>query len=608
MELTNYSFLQSRNDYMSTIAERKITADRIATGKRLENAGEDVGAIHQAAYQETELRVDRQSIVNLKNLRSFLFAQENSLKRVHEMYDKMEILAIKSANPMTSQTDREDYEIEYKAYQKQLDEIMKSRYNGKLLFSSTEMCGSPADVAMEALDASNSFRRFHNQGGAETVRAQVVETGSPSGTMSFRVNSGTAGDTYRVWMGDICVFSAGPAFNGSTAELYEELPSGEFIGKNFNTHKWDNDTDRNNEAVTGPFSYNYEKDTIVIEKGEPKTVTKTVTVTADKPNFTYSGNGWRTHKSASTGDDDLFEVTFGPGVQTTYKVTLGASNDQDGDGVSDYNPYDAGTGLYTNVITNDLPDDFDRTEMTLQLETNTIGVIYEKYDAANGVDDDFTQHWESGQLLVDTAGRPMNSKHQVLNGTQAIDPATGLPKTETKRLGGADRILPVMTGLQDQISDSAAEFVPTPFIRYIPKDRHGNNIELKPKGFDRFEDSDFSSAVNARDAVDKMRGNEAKEYFGEMKCIVENRIGSLGSEYKRVDSEIRALENQITHGEMALGRITDADMAKEATELARNNLQSELATQVMANSSRLKDVLIPLTTDHFRGAALSASL
>ena len=124
---------------MSTIAERKITADRIATGKRLENAGEDVGAIHQAAFQTTELKVDRQSIINLQNLKSFLFAQENSLKRVHEMYDKMEILAIKAANPMTSQPEREDYELEFSAYREQLDEIMKSRYNGKLLFSSTEM-------------------------------------------------------------------------------------------------------------------------------------------------------------------------------------------------------------------------------------------------------------------------------------------------------------------------------------------------------------------------------------------------------------------------------------------------------------------------------------
>ena len=56
MELTNYSFLQSRNDYMSTIADRKVTADRIATGKRLENAGEDVGAIHQAAYQTDRIK------------------------------------------------------------------------------------------------------------------------------------------------------------------------------------------------------------------------------------------------------------------------------------------------------------------------------------------------------------------------------------------------------------------------------------------------------------------------------------------------------------------------------------------------------------------------
>ena len=35
-------------------------------------------------------------------------------------------------------------------------------------------------------------------------------------------------------------------------------------------------------------------------------------------------------------------------------------------------------GKYTNIITKDLPITFDRTEMTLQVETNTIGVIYEE--------------------------------------------------------------------------------------------------------------------------------------------------------------------------------------------------------------------------------------
>ena len=81
----------------------------------------------------------------------------------------MEILAIKSANPMTSQSDRKDYEIEYKAYKKQLDEIMKSRYNGKLLFSSTEMCGGSTEITLGALDVSENERKF-NRGGI-TVRS-----------------------------------------------------------------------------------------------------------------------------------------------------------------------------------------------------------------------------------------------------------------------------------------------------------------------------------------------------------------------------------------------------------------------------------------------------
>lgn len=517
MELTNYSFLQSRNDYMSTIAERKVTADRIATGKRLENAGEDVGAIHQAAYQETELRVDRQSIVNLMNLRSFLFAQENSLKRVHEMYDKMEILAIKSANPMTSQTDRADYEIEFSAYREQLDEIMNSRYNGKLLFSSTEMCGGPVDITLKELDMRDGARKGT---GGKAARAQTVDTGSPSGTLKFRVNSGGAGDTYRVWMGDVCVFRMGPEFNGP------------------------DHTKQYNE--NGPVQVNYNDNF-----GVP------VTVNTEAHDFDFSaepgvpnqgGNnvGWRTSGSAQNGDDDLVEISFGPGEQTTYSITPGGSNDGDGDGISDLNSYDPATRRYDVITTTDLPDTFDRTEMTLQVETRTIGVIYQEGDSS------------------------------------------GNGETET------------------DIPNSKVEFTPLKFIRYIPKDRHGNVIELNPKGFDRFEDNSLLTHSSAKEAADKMRGNNG--YFGEMKCIVENRIGSLGAEYKRVDSEIRALENQVTNGEMALGRIQDADMAREATELARNNLKSELATQVMANSSRLKDVLIPLTTDHFRGAALSASL
>ena len=78
-----------------------------------------------------------------------------------------------------------------------------------------------------------------------------------------------------------------------------------------------------------------------------------------------------------------------------------------------------------------------------------------------------------------------------------------------------------------------------------------------------------------------------------MKCLLENRLGILGSEYQRVDQEIEELEDQLVAGEAAYGRIADADIAAEATEFAKQSIKSDLAAQVMVNSSRLKDVLIP---------------
>ena len=523
MELTNYSFLQSRNDYMTSIAQAKVTADQIATGKRLERSGVDVGSISQAAYQRTEMLSDRQSIINLQNLRSFLFAQENSLRRVYEMYDKMEVLALKAANPITSSQERADLEIEYSAYVDQLDEIMKSRYNGKLLFSTTEMCGGPVDVTLKELDMSNGSRKG---GATHAVRAQVVETGSPSGTVKFRVNSGTAGDTYRVWMGNNCVFSAGPPFQGSdhTEQYNDNGPV------NVSYVKADGTTV---SIDTQDIDFSFDADTSIAGQNATNSI------------------GWRTSGSAGRDDDDLIEVTFGPGIETTYKITPGGTNDTNGDGISDLNPYDTTTGKYDVISTFDLPETFDGTDMTLQVETKTIGVIYEE-GASSG-------------------------------------------NSETA----------------DLIPNSKVEFTPTPFIRHIPKDRHGNDILLDPKGFDRFSENTLETPLSAQEAVDKMRGNvsaSGKSYFGEMKCILENRIGILGSEYKRVDSEIRSLEDQITTGELALGRIRDADMAKAATDLARQTLKSEMAVNVISNSSRIKDVLIPLTTEHFRGSVLQAGI
>ena len=515
MELTNHSYLNSRNNYLSSLSSQKLSAERFASGKKLDRSGTDVGALSQESNRRIELLNDRASITNLKNARSFLYAQETSLHRVYEMYDKIEVLAIKAANPNTTQEERKDYNLEFNDYKEQLENLMLSRYNGKLLFSSTLMCGGPTNIELKELDLSTSGAKG---GASHAVRAQTVFTGSPSGTVSFRVNSGTAGDIYRVWMGNQCVFSAGGAFTGGDHTLQY------------------NDN--------GPRTFTNNGNTIVTED----------------TNFSFPGNGWRTSGNARSGNSDLFEVTFAPGEKTTYKVTPGASNDN-GSGISNSNNFDAATGLYDNIITQDLPASFDRTEMTIQVETNTIGIIYEEGDSVTPV------------------GEP---KRTLEDGT-------------------------------DGPEEQGVVFTPSEFIRKIPTDAHGNVIELNSKGFDTLEIDFLLTAADAQELVDVMRGHGVNpetglNRFGEMKCLLENRLGILGAEYRRIDYEVDELERQIVGDEDALGRITDTDMAKEATNFAKESLKMKLASEIMSNVSRLKDVLIPLTTEHFRSEVLSATL
>jgi len=85
-------------------------------------------------------------------------------------------------------------------------------------------------------------------------------------------------------------------------------------------------------------------------------------------------------------------------------------------------------------------------------------------------------------------------------------------------------------------------------------------------------------------------------------------LSQNGAEQSRLNIAHENLENHYASGEQALSRISDADVAREATRFAKVSLKMNLAEQIMSKSARLKDVLIPLTTDHHRGAMLSATL
>ena len=104
---------------------------------------------------------------------------------------------------------------------------------------------------------------------------------------------------------------------------------------------------------------------------------------------------------------------------------------------------------------------------------------------------------------------------------------------------------------------------------------------------------------------------KAKKVLANLEAEIENLTKSMGqvaASQRRYENEIQHMEDIEVFNEKAEGRIVDSDYARDATNLATQSLRMGLATQVMSNVSKLKDVLIPLTTEHFRSNVLSSTL
>ena len=125
----------------------------------------------------------------------------------------MENLAIRATAPTTSNLERADYDIEYKSLSDELTEIMGRKFNGKSLFSEHSALWGIQKIPLNELDLVLSTGKAF--GASHAVRSQTAETGSPSGTVKIKGKFWRSGRYLPSWMGNVCVFSAGPAFPSS---------------------------------------------------------------------------------------------------------------------------------------------------------------------------------------------------------------------------------------------------------------------------------------------------------------------------------------------------------------------------------------------------------
>lgn len=127
----------------------------------------------------------------------------------------------------------------------------------------------------------------------------------------------------------------------------------------------------------------------------------------------------------------------------------------------------------------------------------------------------------------------------------------------------------------------------------------GSNDIFPAISFGSIECSNISNKENAKSVLSSISE--------ELENLTDS-FAAVAAVQSRTTKQTEHLNSSEVTYEAATSRVNDTDFAKEATDLASNSLKEELAAQMMSKSARLKDVLIPLTTNHFRSHFLKSTL
>jgi flagellin-like hook-associated protein FlgL len=501
MQLTNYSFLDSRKNYISSLSQQRIASDRVSNGNRFENAGTDVGALGQDARLRS-VRLQMQSRrVALQNFNTFLDTQQKTLQQVRGIYERMSSLAHQALDPTLTESssgkrsDKDLLNTEFNVLASELDSILDRKVNGQLLFG-----GVSADFTKGVSDDDNSTL---------TPYKTTVDVGTTSGTMTIKFSTGKAPDQIFLFQGKL----------PSTLDSYFDASS--YIGTDNN--KRDRLIELQNELydrfedqgifTTGPWA----------TPGSAKVIDETKLETDPLGNNT--ANIIRNH--------DTFEIKFNScEIDVTKKFDVdnnsarwGANNNNTAE--TDKYGQEQYDELKSLGLLKERSPDGDSTSLTMVgLNYNKSGTGANK--AIYEIDAKFTPSLPYNDINIPTTGD--------------VYPAISFGKIECSNINNSEKALKVLSNLEAEIAN------------------------------------------------------------------LTNSMAQVASSRRRYESEINHMENTDVFNESALGRISDTDYAKESTQLAKESIRMGLATQVMSNTTRLTDVLIPLTTNHFRGEGLSSTL
>ena len=104
MQLTNFSFLNSRMEYLEAERSRKVASARLSSGEKVGSGSRDLGAIGtEANLRSTQFQL-HSNRANTQNFLTFLDSQYKSMEQARSIYQQMETLAMRALDPTLSES------------------------------------------------------------------------------------------------------------------------------------------------------------------------------------------------------------------------------------------------------------------------------------------------------------------------------------------------------------------------------------------------------------------------------------------------------------------------------------------------------------------------
>lgn len=682
MQLTNFSFLNSRLDHMSADAARKVAMQRISSGNRLENGKTDAGALSASLRLRTSQLETNHKMGNVQNALSFLQAQEDAIGSAMSILDRISELKTLFEDPTKSDSDRMFYDEEFKEISGQLEGLKSMNFNKISLFSeigtgqglyggsvesfnASSESGLSTSISRHVIDfedlryiaeAGEAVKR--GEGGLDAIyfpetepKAQV-ETITIGGNIahgdqfSFSIREQTAlfkteSDTTFKYLADNSTESAGDPQEVIRDDFYNQL-TGDAKIMNFLdvakvgtnqltlTAKMKGDPyllyNLRNSGTTGSITNpstdvaNVNNDAqedlvqIDIPPGVSLYAGDSVSLQVAGKSFTYSAKpsdktqnrilGMRrlalglaneiNNDPSVNGDIEALAnlksvggttVAYSPGsilIHSKDRGTpyVGASaplinlNSPKGTGTITATPTQGNIVGTAQVVSLDIGDDSTATGDGLIAAGDVYSVTVRELRHPDESNDPYTS--------ANDPKSPLKEEPFFVT-TGAGWSANDIRNALVTRINAGSSLVKATSGATGEI--------------ILTSEKEG-----EPFGITR----GWGTADSLTKVVD-VPNVSPFSIVKSMNALVE-MLSQNGAEQSRLNEVHSNLEGKLGTGEQAIGRMTDTDFAKESTALVKSSLKFEMATKIMSNATRLKDVLIPLTQNHFRSFVLSPTL